>query len=1183
MLKSGDGRTAVSAKCLGAQCIGQTLLKHKQAITTGMQHLYPYICETVPQDMQDAEKYYQRECNRALKQEYRALQPTGPLDEHTRRTKLTREQPEALRKILDDWRSAGVTEQEIRNRFSLHPLTKAVNNRDDTEEPEGQEEHEPATGEAQRDVRDNRWSCEIDEKRQQANIHLAQPGQPDCPVKYHATRQYMIDPNDSTTQVTQYQTEWRNRDGSSSITWSDPRTLESIHVETFEDEVASLLISTEVFASPLNVHHDTTKYFSKYERDRIFGSWGSAWEADWGTMGAFQFNPEYTPEDLKKALSFAIAATSTEAPVFGVGIYPTYEKTPYRRQFEKHKGHRVHELLEIKEGQFTFLPPDHWMGEGQTRPKQCNWGMRILVVANRQGWERYCTNSDAAANTLKQAVLSCPQSRVKEVEKIHQQRRPASPHDTAQPAQPLPVRAAWKEPDCVIDTRPWQEQELPLLKTQDIINEHNGTMCMGCTQQTLRRCEECEHVQEVIDMWWKDAGNHKGGSCHYWEYGPGRMGEKWDMTKPSVLDTIQANTEHTKLERQRSAMDRWDHIGRKTPVYDPTGYIRETEQRPRESTHTTFTGGDQTTAHAYIAPERAHSPMEYIYTDGSRREIETDAGGKEWAPGAAIWDPRQTEPQTERYRWEGQDQSVNKAELIAIHRARMRPADKAAKQACEDGEYIQPWDNDETLLLQALATDQDGVKYLLKGKNAVQTHVTKMIREANANEPAVQRWNRTLTGEPTEWVRSAPPNTRTAQRTQEQELEDMLELEREGQEDMEQEPPEGEDEALMEMVGQQTAEVSADEREREQRHQMVAQEEERREMLEDPRPRTSCDDSRAKRKETTLRQRRVTIPNQTERTDEWLNEHMKELVGDKPIHKLSNEHWKQASFAERKTVLKSRNGVLPLQSYEAAKAAKTPVTDCPLEGCRSKRVTQAKGVYVKPGHPLGGYMDHEMCNMKTARADAQAAVVTKELRNSRKGGCQVYAYTGNRTETDRKPRAIPDWILTRGHCRRDGKDHPARGDGPDTILSFVDIVMLEGTQGLKEGDRPTQAEALAKVKMIHLIELTCTDDQYWEAALLEKWRKYGPLLQLLKDHGHKAQLHVMAVGRTGTVYEHNKRALNKMGMNNKEAEKTLRNLSKTTVGYANSLYWLYRKRMDEQRKRDNAQKKDLRIGQDHPT
>ncbi|KAK3279623.1 hypothetical protein CYMTET_12485 [Cymbomonas tetramitiformis] len=143
--------------------------------------------------------------------------------------------------------------------------------------------------------------------------------------------------------------------------------------------------------------------------------------------------------------------------------------------------------------------------------------------------------------------------------------------------------------------------------------------------------------------------------------------------------------------------------------------------------------------------------------------------------------------------------------------------------------------------------------------------------------------------------------------------------------------------------------------------------------------------------------------------------------------------------------------------------------------------------------------------------------------------------------------------------------------------------MLEGTQGLKEGDSPTQTEALDKVKMIHMIELTCTDDQNWEAALLEKWRKYGPLLQLLRDHGHKAQLHVIVVGRTGTVYEHNKRALNKMGMNNKEAEKTLQHLSITTVSYATSLYWLNRNRIDDQRKSDNTQKNDARAGQKHPT
>ncbi|KAK3239926.1 hypothetical protein CYMTET_50179 [Cymbomonas tetramitiformis] len=35
-------------------------------------------------------------------------------------------------------------------------------------------------------------------------------------------------------------------------------------------------ISTELFASPLNIHHNTSSYFAKYERDKVFGARGSA-------------------------------------------------------------------------------------------------------------------------------------------------------------------------------------------------------------------------------------------------------------------------------------------------------------------------------------------------------------------------------------------------------------------------------------------------------------------------------------------------------------------------------------------------------------------------------------------------------------------------------------------------------------------------------------------------------------------------------------------------------------------------------------------------------------------------------------------------------------------------------------------------------------------------------------------
>eukprot|EP00854_Cymbomonas_tetramitiformis_P001377 gene1377-biopygen1224 len=95
-----------------------------------------------------------------------------------------------------------------------------------------------------------------------------------------------------------------------------------------------------VFASPLNVHKNTKTYYSRYPKDSVFGAVGSAWEAKWEQLGAYQFNPEYTAEDLYRALKKAINATKTAEPVLGVWIYPTYAKSPYRKLLNKHMGYR---------------------------------------------------------------------------------------------------------------------------------------------------------------------------------------------------------------------------------------------------------------------------------------------------------------------------------------------------------------------------------------------------------------------------------------------------------------------------------------------------------------------------------------------------------------------------------------------------------------------------------------------------------------------------------------------------------------------------------------------------------------------------------------------------------------------------------------------------------------------------
>eukprot|EP00854_Cymbomonas_tetramitiformis_P034266 gene34266-biopygen23285 len=83
----------------------------------------------------------------------------------------------------------------------------------------------------------------------------------------------------------------------------------------------AMVARTEVFASPrINVHKHTRTYYSQYPRDSVFGAVGSAWEAQWGQLGAYQFNPEYTAEDLYRALKKAINATKTTEHVLGVGI-----------------------------------------------------------------------------------------------------------------------------------------------------------------------------------------------------------------------------------------------------------------------------------------------------------------------------------------------------------------------------------------------------------------------------------------------------------------------------------------------------------------------------------------------------------------------------------------------------------------------------------------------------------------------------------------------------------------------------------------------------------------------------------------------------------------------------------------------------------------------------------------------
>ncbi|KAK3285059.1 hypothetical protein CYMTET_7312 [Cymbomonas tetramitiformis] len=378
-------------------------------------------------------------------------------------------------------------------------------------------------------------------------------------------------------------------------------------VDTFENEAFGL--ETEVFASPLNVHESTERYYSQYARDEVFGAESSAWEME---LGAYQFNPKYE-HAVHKALAHAVAATDQTVPTFGVGIYPTYAKSPYRRQINKHKGNRIHQILEVPEGQFRFLPPDHWTGEQKTRLDRCNWALRILVVANTEGWEKYCPDATKAYGVISEALKSCPQSRVSGTKEVavgrplnkrdEEWHAEVGRHDSGQP--------------CQINLRPWQQHETPT----------NPKGLRGKEVGERRRS-----MEDMVEAWWT-----------YQNY-PG------EVQKPTVQEAMDDNEEGSRGDIRRKAVQRWKATFQETVIYPDTFRSLKGEHEPGRKGATwgkrweKEKGAVSEEAKTYNRPERMYDPRKYIYTDGSLREVALENGEKDERTGAGVWDPRGDSP-----------------------------------------------------------------------------------------------------------------------------------------------------------------------------------------------------------------------------------------------------------------------------------------------------------------------------------------------------------------------------------------------------------------------------------------------------------------------------------------------------------------------------------------------------------
>ena len=147
-------------------------------------------------------------------------------------------------------------------------------------------------------------------------------------------------------------------------------------------------MTNERFASPLDVHPSTTKYWTPFKEDSVFGAELDCYSIAWD--GCSQASPPFTDEEMDKAVRWAMASALTASlPVLTFMPLSGKRKAAYTKWL----GHPlVHVLLRCSvtgTGESALrTPADFWLEDEtayQARNKGIGGDMLVIAIANQQG------------------------------------------------------------------------------------------------------------------------------------------------------------------------------------------------------------------------------------------------------------------------------------------------------------------------------------------------------------------------------------------------------------------------------------------------------------------------------------------------------------------------------------------------------------------------------------------------------------------------------------------------------------------------------------------------------------------------------------------------------------------------------------------------------------------------------
>jgi len=149
---------------------------------------------------------------------------------------------------------------------------------------------------------------------------------------------------------------------------------------------------TECFGSPLNVHEGTTRFFTEFPADRIFGACHDAFTNRWS--GSVELNPEYTTEALLQAVRQAVACAKMagSAPFLAVAVLPVWDRQPFTRILKNYSD-CCHTLAQVPKGYFHFDRPEYAPQQsgagGRNAAGHAKWPVQIVLIYNANGLAQF--------------------------------------------------------------------------------------------------------------------------------------------------------------------------------------------------------------------------------------------------------------------------------------------------------------------------------------------------------------------------------------------------------------------------------------------------------------------------------------------------------------------------------------------------------------------------------------------------------------------------------------------------------------------------------------------------------------------------------------------------------------------------------------------------------------------------